>query len=186
MKRAGLVLLIVVLCSCLVGSLSRPSGNKVVGKKRGIGKDVEEFLLGFVVGVETTIGNVTECTKDANATLDYFEIGFIDLKNGIDGLNRDLIEQGLIEWATGVLTIAGLLEDCGIVTLAEEIMAIARKIQEGPAGIVEIVVDEVVNIFYHGTSLIKYFDQSVSSFESGDFYTSGVNVGEIVAILLQD
>jgi hypothetical protein len=45
---------------------------------------------------------------------------------------------------------------------------------------------KVVNILHHGISLYDEFRAAVAAWKGGDYFTSGVNVGEILGILLQD
>jgi hypothetical protein len=181
---ACLALVLLFQCFCLTSA--RPNKASSKSLTGDVGRDVELFLEGMAVGLEIDIGNVTECTKDANVTLGDFEKGFRDLENGINQLSRTLIERGLVEWAAGVLSMAKLLQQCGFVELAQDIYNIATEIMSGPAGIFKLVINEIVDIFYHGRSLINDFKLMISSFKAGDYYHAGVATGEILGILLQN
>eukprot|EP01087_Luapelamoeba_hula_P007682 TRINITY_DN1880_c0_g1_i1.p1 TRINITY_DN1880_c0_g1~~TRINITY_DN1880_c0_g1_i1.p1 ORF type:complete len:196 (-),score=36.49 TRINITY_DN1880_c0_g1_i1:97-633(-) len=146
--------------------------------------DVVLFVEGFGYGIGQTFGNVTLCSKDANTTLDNFAKGFSDLKQGFARLSVSYVERGLLEWAAGLADLAPLLENCGAVTLAEDIGRLVAKIQEGQ--VFEVVISEVVNIFFNGKTLIRDFDQAIFAWEKADYFTSGAATGRIVAILLED
>jgi len=170
----------VVFCSFFLIASARPF------RPISPGEDVVQFLEGFALGIEATIGNVTECTNDLNITFNDFAVAWKLLREGFDDLDVSEIEQGLIEMAKGLVEVSIAFEQCGLETLAAEIAALAAEIAKGPEGVVEIIVKEIVNIFYHGKDLTADFNGAISSWESGDYHKSGFFVGEIVAILLED
>jgi len=147
---------------------------------------VVQFLEGFAEGIETTIGNVTECTKDLDITFDDFNISFVHLRYGFDHLNVKEIELGCVYLGKGLEEVSVALHACGLEELAKEIKDLATELSTGVSGIIEVIVKEAVNVFYHRHDLTADFHSAINNWEKGDFFNSGIAVGKIVGILLKD
>jgi len=152
--------------------------------KRDGAHDVVAFIEGFATGVESEIGNVTECTKDLDITLNDFEVGFSLIKRGISRIWIPDVEKGLRYFGNGLKEVALVLKVCNATRLAEDIADIAMELSQGIKGVVEIIAKEILNIFHHGADITSDFKAAIASWEKRDYFKSGFYTGKIVGILL--
>eukprot|EP00698_Gefionella_okellyi_P016753 TRINITY_DN4811_c0_g1_i1.p1 TRINITY_DN4811_c0_g1~~TRINITY_DN4811_c0_g1_i1.p1 ORF type:complete len:210 (-),score=53.88 TRINITY_DN4811_c0_g1_i1:107-736(-) len=151
--------------------------------------DVSNFVLfieGFAIGLEIDIGNASQCASDEKYTVDDFEDAWKDLDYGFTHASISYIEQGLREFGNGTQEIAQALKDCGVGTLADEIENIAKQLQEGPLGLVKVLIKEAVDIWHNRHNLTAEFKGFISSMREKDYRTAGINAGEIIGILLEN
>jgi len=149
-------------------------------------QNATQFLLGFGEGVEVdfTGKNVTQCVEDEQADFEDFETGFSDLDQGIKKKSLSLIKSGIVSFGAGVNEIGQVMQACDLGVISQDIIAIAQQIESGDA--FQVIMKELVSIFHDKTELTAEFQAAIAAWQSGDYFTSGENVGEIAGVLLQD
>eukprot|EP01121_Diplochlamys_sp_Union-15-3_P010627 TRINITY_DN299_c0_g1_i1.p1 TRINITY_DN299_c0_g1~~TRINITY_DN299_c0_g1_i1.p1 ORF type:complete len:171 (-),score=47.30 TRINITY_DN299_c0_g1_i1:31-543(-) len=147
-------------------------------------EETVEFIEGVAVGLEVELGNVTECTKDLNITLEDFEQGFADVRRGIDSISLSLVEKGIMEWGDGLKELVVVLKVCGADEAAADIEKIILQIESGPEGIVRLIAKEILNILDENVGSL--FREAVDDWEDKDYFGSGKATGKILGILIKD
>ncbi|EGC30924.1 hypothetical protein DICPUDRAFT_11690, partial [Dictyostelium purpureum] len=148
--------------------------------------DVGHFLLGLAEGLEMAVSSeAQQCFNDATTSFKDFENAFSLISQGFKTYSKDKIESGFIDLGAGLLLIPDIYEQCNIQKFVNEIRAIAEKLESGEAGVFEVIIKEVINIFAHHTAITTEFKMAISDWQNNDFLDSGINVGKILGILLQ-
>eukprot|EP01120_Amphizonella_sp_Union-15-10_P014656 TRINITY_DN719_c0_g1_i2.p1 TRINITY_DN719_c0_g1~~TRINITY_DN719_c0_g1_i2.p1 ORF type:complete len:191 (-),score=51.74 TRINITY_DN719_c0_g1_i2:45-575(-) len=164
------ILLIVVASASALKGVREPSPPALL------------FLEGLGYGLEVEIGNVTECAKDLNVTLDDFDAGYTSIRKGIDNWNIFEIEKGLKDWAAGLEESSQVLKVCGAEELAADIEKLAQELQGGVSGLLELLAKEILVVVDKGVG--KLFRDAVTYWEQENYYQAGVCTGQIVGLLL--
>eukprot|EP01132_Coremiostelium_polycephalum_P005135 gene5135-6395_t len=144
-----------------------------------------QFVLGFVEGLEISMNaNATQCIQQAGATFDDFSNGFTLISIGFKKKSISNVQQGLVDIGLGLQEIPQVLTLCKVEQFVAEIESLAKELSSGTAGIIEVILKEALNIFHNRVDLTTDFKTAISAWKSGDYTTSGKNVGEIVGVLL--
>jgi len=145
-------------------------------------EDVLAFLKGVAYGLDVVMGDPTACIRDVTNMTSDFNDGVQLIAHGIKTLNVKAVAQGLFAFADGVEKLADAFKACGIEKTAESIIKIVTEIRNGE--VMAFVKDEVMHIFSHGRELIHLFKDVAAEWKAKDFYSAGKDVGEILAILI--
>lgn len=146
-------------------------------------KEIVQFLKGFAVGMETILGDPTLCAKDIDKMVVDFHNAFIHIGDGIHKKSISLIKQGIKELAEGLHKVEAAFRDCGLEKAAEDIAEIVAEIKSGQ--LLTFIQHEIVHIIHHGRELIHLFKDMCASWKAKQYYECGVDVGEVVGILLE-
>jgi len=149
-------------------------------------KDAIQFIEGIAFGFDSDFANATKCVDSETTVMDDFDQAFELISQGIGDWSRTDIEQGLMYFAKGVISLSNLTKECGLFEIAADLESIAQKIAEGPVGWLELIIDEILDIFSHRKDLGYDFRQAKDAWIKGDFYTSGTFVGQILGIIIQN
>eukprot|EP01129_Flabellula_baltica_P017775 TRINITY_DN9990_c0_g1_i1.p1 TRINITY_DN9990_c0_g1~~TRINITY_DN9990_c0_g1_i1.p1 ORF type:complete len:181 (-),score=53.66 TRINITY_DN9990_c0_g1_i1:54-596(-) len=150
--------------------------------KEGPTEEALLFLEGFAYGLEEEIGNVTECAKDLNVTMEDLDAGFKLIKHGIPWHPKDL-EKGLKLWAAGLTEFTHALKDCGLEHLVEDIEVILKEIESGIGGTLKFLAEEILALIK--TQSRKDIVAAYTAWEHGDYYHAGYYSGKVVGIILE-
>jgi hypothetical protein len=93
------------------------------------------------------------------------------------------VKRGLLEFADGLQKASAAFRDCGVEKAAEDIAEIVAEIKSGR--VAQFIEHEVIHIWHHGRELVHLFKDMTAEWKSKQFYECGVDVGEIVAIILE-
>jgi len=163
----------------IFGSISPSSAST-----EGIEADVFLFLDGFAAGIEVDVGNLKECARDINMTLDDFNLAWYNISEGLYWLSPSEVEAGIVELGSGIREVALVYTNCGVNKLAADIERLGEKLFNGTSGIISVITKEAINIWSHGADLTNDFKNAIAFAQSQDYYNCGLSTGEIVGILL--
>eukprot|EP00033_Pygsuia_biforma_P000091 GCRY01000115.1.p1 GENE.GCRY01000115.1~~GCRY01000115.1.p1 ORF type:complete len:191 (-),score=45.17 GCRY01000115.1:55-627(-) len=184
-KKMKVVLL--ALCAfALVFSVSGHKHSHDFHRHHTIGsgsKDIVRFVEGFIGGMEYEVGNASECVNDGYEFLSYFDTAIHYLEVGFKNKDSASLKYGLKDLAGAIEEIGVGLNQCGIEEAADDIKRIVEDLKS-PLGIVEITVREVIDIVFNKKSLAHDFKAMIYDWKVGNYYESGLDLGEIVGILL--
>ena len=145
------------------------------------------FVRGLGLGLEAEFAkNLTVCIDDENTVLKDFSLAFSYLRHGIDSISVRSVEEGLKLLGEGLFEVRAVFQECGVKEGVSDIEAIAKDLQSGPIGWVELIAKEVLNILSHRKNLGHFLREAIKKFDAHDFYRSGVDTGCAVAILIED
>jgi len=142
------------------------------------------FLEGFVQGLATDFGNITECTKDIDFSINEFIDSIGDISQGIRTENLFLIVQGLTEFGNGLNELKPVVQACGDKKLVQDIEKIISDFSTAE-GAWLFALRELQNIFSKYNDLQIDFITADIAFKTGDLYTGGYYVGVILGILIE-
>ena len=130
------------------------------------------------------VGNVTECTKDSELTLKDFENAFYSLEKGFMKKSKDLILVGFGELGAGLYEMNKALKGCDVKEISHKILAIVAELKSSD-GLVKFVYDELTNIYKNRVSIVNEFKKAIQMFKAQDYKNAGIQLGEIVGVLLE-
>ncbi|KYQ90304.1 hypothetical protein DLAC_08906 [Tieghemostelium lacteum] len=150
-------------------------------------KDLGDFLLGVVEGLEFTVSSHAKtCIQDTTHTIDDFKSAYESIDHGMDAKSAHDILDGMKDFGKALVEVPIIYEECGVTKFVSEIKSLASKLEEGDAGVIEVIIKELVNIFHHSHDLTDYFKDAIADEKKGSYTSFGINVGKIVGILLKD
>eukprot|EP01113_Clastostelium_recurvatum_P017120 TRINITY_DN2002_c0_g1_i1.p1 TRINITY_DN2002_c0_g1~~TRINITY_DN2002_c0_g1_i1.p1 ORF type:complete len:192 (+),score=46.55 TRINITY_DN2002_c0_g1_i1:64-639(+) len=149
--------------------------------------DVEQFMIGFAEGVEIQLGGTVEsCLARSKATLTDETRGIVYLDNGFKLRAMKDLEEGFKNVGAGIVEVVEAYKACHVGQFVDEIEDVAKKLSSGTDGIVEFIIEEIINVFHHDHDITQDTKDAISSFKGKNYKAGGVAIGKIFQILLKD
>eukprot|EP01113_Clastostelium_recurvatum_P017121 TRINITY_DN2002_c0_g1_i2.p1 TRINITY_DN2002_c0_g1~~TRINITY_DN2002_c0_g1_i2.p1 ORF type:complete len:194 (+),score=47.88 TRINITY_DN2002_c0_g1_i2:64-645(+) len=149
--------------------------------------DVEQFMIGFAEGVEIQLGgSVVSCIAKSKATLSDETRGIVYLNNGFKLRTMRDLEEGFKNVGAGIVEVVEAYKACHVGQFVDEIEDVAKKLSSGTDGIVEFIIEEIINVFHHDHDITQDTKDAISSFKEKNYKAGGVAIGKIFQILLKD
>jgi len=141
-------------------------------------KEVIDTIEGILIGAFEEHGKAAvTCVEDGETT-------FVELEEAIKELAKGTtvsIIEGLYHIGKALEKLPEEFKDC---TAAEDLIPDLEHVVDEFKDPKELVVHVGTEILWHGKSIYKDITGAVADFNEGDFMNAGVNVGDIIHILL--
>ncbi|EFA76994.1 hypothetical protein PPL_09746 [Heterostelium album PN500] len=149
--------------------------------------DLGDLVLGVVEGLEFTVSShAKQCIRDTKHTVTAIKDGLEDIDHGFSKKSVHDVADGLKDFGGALIVIPEIYEECGISKFVSEIKTLASRLKSGEAGVIDVVLRELINIFHNRHDLTSYFKDAIADEKKGSYTDCGINVGKIIGVLLRD
>eukprot|EP01133_Synstelium_polycarpum_P015500 gene15500-18411_t len=142
------------------------------------------FIGGIFRGLEYQANplNASNCMAESEVLADHFVKAFGLISTGFVNVSAETVDAGIHELGLGFGTIEDLLVTCGSTTLTIKIGKIVKIFNDG--GFIAFASREAVNILSHKDEVGRNFRGITASWQTGDYLSSGENLGKFLGMLL--
>eukprot|EP01013_Petalomonas_cantuscygni_P017759 TRINITY_DN34_c0_g1_i1.p1 TRINITY_DN34_c0_g1~~TRINITY_DN34_c0_g1_i1.p1 ORF type:complete len:218 (-),score=61.93 TRINITY_DN34_c0_g1_i1:302-955(-) len=156
-------------------------GTEVKGKL--LATPAKEIFLGILEGMETDVGNLTECLKDTDDGIEDIDQFVLLLDHGIRSRNKTEIAEAFPYLAKALRVLSSGARVCGVIKVAEDVDKIIEEL-EVPGGWLKVLKDEGFKIFVHFRDVTKDLFDAVGDYKAMQWNAFGQDVGRILGYLL--